>query len=198
MTRTLAIAAALVFLISGQARGLTLLVNGTTPSVRYARILDASYVPLPDVTVDLALLDDATDACGGGGPACVSPAADSANAQMWLTKGTAPDDVVHEAAHVFDYVWMTDADRARFLAWMGERRAWRSIPDSPHERFASLVEACMRGARYMQRQVRRSEYVRSIRGFKPIYDFGYGLVLWPKKAAEGCPLVQRIADRYVP
>lgn len=198
MPRMLAIVAALVLLASGQAHGMTLLVNGTTPSVRYQRILDNSYVPLPDVAVDLTLMDDATPMCRGEAPACITPPADGINAHIWLTEYLAPGDLPHEAAHVFDYVWMTDADRAMVLAWMGEpRRPWRSsTPNSAHERFTSLVEACILGPRYIARYVRTGRFVPAIRGFRPIYDFGYGLILSPKKAAEGCPLVRRIAARY--
>lgn len=60
----------------------------------------------------------------------------------------------HELGHAFDYWLLTDADRALLERFMGERRAWRSPPNSPHEKFAEAFKLCaLFGARVTRRHL---------------------------------------------
>jgi len=60
-----------------------------------------------------------------------------------MTNEARRHELLHELGHRFDYR-MPDWARNGFRKIMRERRAWRSAPNSPHERFADAYSICAR------------------------------------------------------
>lgn len=85
-------------------------------------------------------------------------------------------DFRHELGHQFDYFVMTDEARERFLAIMRDDRAWRSTPESPHERFAEAWRLCAATRRLPQ-----------------YYNAAYGLKLTPRQFRRLCALIRSVS-----
>lgn len=64
---------------------------------------------------------------------------------------TTMDTLRHEIAHVFDELYLTEADRQSFTDLIGSGRGWEQGADSPSERFAVAYALV---ARYSDRQYR--------------------------------------------
>jgi hypothetical protein len=85
----------------------------------------------------------------------------------------------HELGHRFDYLAMTAASRSSFQALVGDRRPWRTSPNSPHEKFAEAYGLCFRRG--------------AIGGGRHL---GYDLLMWPQRHRRVCGLVRWTAAAY--
>jgi hypothetical protein len=76
---------------------------------------------------------------GFGGPVAIW-----LNMQTMGEYGLGRDVILHEIGHLYDRTAMPEWAREEFLRIMGEARAWRTPPNSPHEQIA---EAYLMAAR---------------------------------------------------
>lgn len=117
--------------MSSPAAGLTLLVNGTTPSRLYQRIADhiAARMPVPRLTVALFLRACPTT----GSEGCVQWGSGMSNPLMYLDPAQLHlrvnllNSEAHEIGHLEVESTFTDADRARFAygIWHRPPIGWR-------------------------------------------------------------------------
>jgi hypothetical protein len=110
------------------------LPDGSQAPKRFTTWTAQVKMPTAPGTIGLRL-----DGEGCNAVACASPAP----ATIWFTPRADREDFVHELGHHFDYSVMTDQARAGFQHIMGlDGRAWRSAPNSPHEKFAEAYRMC--------------------------------------------------------
>jgi hypothetical protein len=138
--------------------------------VRYQRWVDRAGVPTPPGIVGLVLSSCPT----GGEPGCIVH-----GAQPTIYLGSEVQDkatLLHEIGHAFDATVLTDAYRAAFSAIAGDRRAWRSPPNSPHEQFAEAYALCA-----TRKTLRRT------------YTAAYAYRVTPRQHRRVCSLIRRAA-----
>ncbi len=110
------------FLASVPAAAVQLMVNGTTPSIRYQRWADHARVPTVNATVNLTIGPCPVSYAEGQAAGCtdidtrpehvyIDPAQ---NADIYRVR----EALMHELGHVFSTLYMTAADRDHF------RRIW--------------------------------------------------------------------------
>jgi hypothetical protein len=120
------------------AEGMTLVSPGgdAKSMVRYQRWVDKAGVPTPPGAVNLVLQ---------GCPLAAEPGCIVHGLRPTIYLGRAVQDratLLHEVGHAFDAAVLDDGDRAAFAAITGDRRGWRSPPNSPHEQFAEAYALC--------------------------------------------------------
>src|SRR3954453_21334703 len=134
------LALALGLALSPPAHALKLLSTSDAPEVaRFQTWVDASAMPPPPVSLYVVL-----ECC----PVAISDGCIVHEPQATVYLGSFVQDrptLLHEVGHAFDATELTDADRAAFQATFRDTRAWRSPPNSPHERFAEADSLCPRG-----------------------------------------------------
>lgn len=171
----------LLLVTAASAHAGTVLVasDGTERPEPYQSWVDSARVPTPDARIALFLA-----------PCPFNPARSCADPQGWIflysehTQGTWKWDFLHELGHHFDYEHMTNGARLRFRRIIGERRAWRSPPNSPHERFAEAWSRCARSDRWLFGYEPRY-------GESPEYAYRYRPTL--EQHRQVCALIRRVA-----
>src|SRR3954466_6269256 len=167
----LALALSLAF-ASPPAHALKLLSASNNPEVaRFQTWVDAAAMPTPPLSLYVVL-----DSC----PVAISDGCIVHEPQATVYLGSFVQDrptLLHEVGHAFDATEMTDADRAAFQATFRDTRAWRSPPNSPHERFAEAYSLCARHP-----AIRRA------------YTGAYGYRVTPAQQRRVCGLIRRSAS----
>src|SRR3954467_4806022 len=135
---------------------------------RFQTWVDAAAMPTPPVNLYVVL-----ESC----PVATSDGCIVHEPQATVYLGSFVQDratLLHEVGHAFDATEMTDADRAAFQAVFRDTRAWRSPPNSPHERFAEAYSLCARHP-----AIRRA------------YTGAYGYRVTPAQQRRVCGLIRR-------
>jgi hypothetical protein len=152
------------------AGAVTLVSPDGAPSamVRYQRWVDRAGVPTPPGAVNLVL-----SACPTGvEPGCI---VHGLRPTIYLGREVQDQEtLLHEVGHAFDATVMGDADRAAFSAIFGDRRAWRSPPNSPHEQFAEAYTLCA-----LKPKLKRT------------YTAAYAYRVTPKQHRQVCKVIRR-------
>lgn len=166
-----AVAASVLAGISASpAAGVTLVRPDGGSAYRYQAWADRALVPTAPETITLV-----RDGCPGHvEPACTI----EGEPTIWLGWDSRRV-LLHELGHRFDYTFMLEEDRAAFRALTGDRRSWRTSPNSPHEQFAEAWAMCARNG------------WRGRRG--QAGDYGWMPSLRVHRAA--CSLIERAAAR---
>jgi hypothetical protein len=141
LKRLLLVAAAVLALGGSEASARTTILCDPC-SYPYQRWVDEAKVPTPDEVV--TLVEDSTpcregSACteaGPGGNIFLDPA------HFFEDPFFVENALLHEIGHRFDYTLATEEMRAGFMAILGDTRAWRQSPNSPHENFAEVYSLC--------------------------------------------------------
>ena len=145
--------------------------SGDPRVARYQGWADAARMPTPTGVVELVLAP------------CPVPISDGCimhGAPPTIFLGPTVRDrpiLLHELGHAFDAQRMTPSDRVAFEAIFADGRAWRSPPNSPHERFAEAYSLCARHPR-----IRRT------------YTAGYGYRATPGQHRRVCALIERVGS----
>jgi hypothetical protein len=125
-------------LLPGHPASASVLVlpDGRSRPEPYQTWVDRARVPTPAELIELRL-----ERCPAVAHAlaCTS----SADDRIYMTGEARREELLHELGHRFDYR-MPDWARDGFRKVMRDRRAWRSAPNSPHERFADAYAICAR------------------------------------------------------
>src|SRR3954453_4830583 len=162
-------AALACLVVAATASAVTIVSPSGDPRImRYQAWANASIMPTPSGVVDLVL-----DSC----PVAVSDGCIYHGAPPTIFLGAAVRDravLLHELGHAFDTQRMTPAYRAAFQGIVGDTRAWRSPPNSPHERFAEAYSLCAHHARMAR-----------------AYTAAYGYRVTPRQHARVCALIKR-------
>jgi hypothetical protein len=169
---TILCAAALALVaLSATAHAVTLVSPSGDPRIaRFQTWANSAAVPTPTGIVDLVL-----ESC----PAAVSDGCIYHGAPPTIFLGPAVRDrpiLLHELGHAFDAQRLTPAYRSAFERIFGDTRAWRSPPNSPHERFAEAYSLCAR-------------HPRIARTYTAAYDYR----ATPGQHRRVCALIQRAA-----
>jgi hypothetical protein len=169
--RQLFITALALAALSAPAQAVTLVSpTGDARIARFQTWANAAVVPTPGGVVDLVL-----DSC----PVDVSDGCISHGAPPTIFLGPTVRDrsiLLHELGHAFDAQRLTPAFRAGFESIFGDSRAWRSPPNSPHERFAEAYSLCARHATIAK-----------------TYGAAYGYRATPSQHRRVCALIKRAA-----
>src|SRR4051812_16316666 len=170
--RQLFLTALALVVLSAPAQAVTLVSpTGDARISRYQTWANAAAVPTPLGVVDLVL-----DSC----PVDVSDGCIYHGAPPTIFLGSTVRDrptLLHELGHAFDTQRLTPAYRAGFASIFGDRRAWRSPPNSPHERFAEAYSLCARHV-----------------AIKRTYEGAYGYRATPRQHRRACALIKRAAS----
>jgi hypothetical protein len=162
-------AALACLVVAATASAVTIVSPSGDPRIaRYQTWANASIMPTPAGVVDLVLAT-----C----PVAVSDGCIDHGAPPTIYLGPAVRDravLLHELGHAFDAQRMTPAYRAAFESIIGDTRAWRSPPNSPHERFAEAYSLCARHARIAR-----------------TYTAAYGYQVTPRRHRRVCALIKR-------
>ena len=167
----LCVAALLVLALTSSAQALTIVSPTGDPRVaRYQAWANTSAMPQPLGQVDLVL-----SSC----PAAISDGCIYHGAPPTIFLGPTVREravLLHELGHAFDTQRMSNAYRFAFEKLFGDRRAWRTAPNSPHERFAEAYSLCARHPR-----------------IRATYYAAYGYTVTPKRHHKVCALIRRAA-----
>ena len=152
------------------AQALTLVSPSGDPRVaRYQAWANGSAVPTPLGQVDLVLRSCPVEISDG----CIFHGAPPT---IFLGPTVRERPVLlHELGHAFDTQRMTPADRASFEGMFGDRREWRTAPNSPHERFAEAYSLCARHTK-----------------IRKTYTAAYGYQVTPRRHRRVCALIRRV------
>jgi hypothetical protein len=157
--------------LTGSAQAVTLVSpTGDARIARFQTWADAAAVPTPAGVVDLVL-----DSC----PVAVSDGCIYHGAPPTIFLGPTVRDrpiLLHELGHAFDTQRLTPAYRSGFESIFRDTRAWRSAPNSPHERFAEAYSLCARHTRIAR-----------------TYTAAYGYRATPAQHRRACALIKRAA-----
>jgi hypothetical protein len=169
---TLCVAALVLLALASTAQALTIVSPSGDPRIaRYQAWADTSAVPTPLGQVDLVLSTCPVEISDG----CIYHGAPPT---IFLGPTVRERPVLlHELGHAFDTQRMTPADRATFEAIFRDHRAWRSPPNSPHERFAEAYSLCARHTR-----------------LRKTYYAAYGYTTTPKRHRKVCSLIRRVGS----
>ena len=163
------LALALGSALTPPAHALQLLSTDHSAEVaRFQTWVDASAMPTPPVSLNVVL-----ESC----PVAISDGCIVGEPRATVYLGSFVQDrptLLHEVGHAFDATEMTDADRAAFQALFHDTRAWRSPPNSPHERFAEAYSLCAR-----RPAIRRA------------YTGAYAYRVTPRQQRRVCGIVRR-------
>ena len=155
--------------LAAPAQAVTLVSpTGDARVARYQTWANAAFVPTPAGVVDLVLASCPVDVSDG----CIYH-----GAPPTIFLGTAVRDrptLLHELGHAFDTQRLTPAYRTAFEGIFGDTRAWRSPPNSPHERFAEAYSLCARHPT-----------------IKRTYSAAYGYRATPRQHRRACALIKR-------
>src|SRR4051794_20322764 len=169
--RQLFLTALALVVLSAPAQAVTLVSpTGDARISRYQTWANAAAVPTPAGIVDLV-----HDSC----PVDVSDGCIYHGATPTIFLGSEVRDrptLLHELGHAFDTQRLTPAYRTGFESIFGDTRAWRSPPNSPHERFAEAYSLCARHAT-----------------IKRTYTAAYGYRATPRQHQRACALIRRAA-----
>src|SRR4051794_23284998 len=165
----LCVAALVALALASSAQALTIVSPSGDPRIaRFQAWADTSAVPTPQGQVDLVL-----SSC----PVAISDGCIYHGAPPTIFLGPTVRErptLLHELGHAFDTQRMTSADRAAFEGIFGDRRPWRTAPNSPHERFAEAYSLCARHTK-----------------LRKAYYAAYGYTVTPKRHREVCSLIRR-------
>lgn len=164
------IAATIALLVSvdAQAAGLSLRYADGSEAPALQTWVDESRVPMAPGLVVIHAAHCAS------GSSCTTAPGD----HIWLRDDAEflRPTLTHELGHRFDYRVMTARSRAAFKRMIGDRRPWRSAPNSPHEKFAEAYGLCAR-----RQAIRRA------------LSLGYGHRTTPALHRRACRLIRRTA-----
>jgi hypothetical protein len=170
--RAAALSPLLALALASPAAGSTTLVSpsGAPAVAQFQTWVDKAGVPTPPGAVNLVL---------SGCPVGAEPGCIVHGAQPTIYLGREVQDrqtLLHEVGHAFDATVLTDAYRAAFSGLVGDRRAWRSPPNSPHEKFAEAYALCA-----LKPKLRRT------------HTAAYALRVTPRLHKRVCALIRRAA-----
>lgn len=157
--------------LAAPAAATTLVADGQPgPQPWQSWVSDARVPTVPgEVELQIAGCPDQ-----GADVACTFPGQEV----IYLPPGAGRRMLLHELGHRFDYS-MPDWVRSRFLAIMGDGRAWRSPPDSPNEQFADAYSLC----------------ALSPRALPGSFSSAYGYNPGPVGHRRICRMISRVAAR---
>lgn len=208
----LLVASLLAGAFAAQAPAVTLMINGDTPSRRWQRVADRSFVATPLTVVTLRL-----EPCPGTwAEGIAAGCAVLTSAPMAIYMNTAPGFVptprvlMHELGHVFDFLYLTNRDRERFRALMGRPPLgwWEPLrpfdptvptigidgtmgePSAAGEWFADVYQVCARIklGRLQPWDARGLAYVPTGRTYR-------AALLVNRRVFASCRLIESIATR---